>query len=331
MTQKLFLPIVSIFLASCFLHLQANAQVGCCRKPDSLRITSISNTQFCVSWKIKDSFPCDTVRSSVIQYRQIGSPAWITRTVIRNTWQNWISFCDSLQTCKRYEWQVKNNCDSGRTSLFVSGPTIVAPCDTTSCCARPDSLKFDGMFGKRFCVSWKRKDSLPCDSSVGATFRYRRLGSTSWKTVNITYTAGTNKYTYCDTGMICIQYEWQVRTKCSKNNIVTYSNWFNGPVFTFGNCYDKPAVRSNLNSNAQLTVKPNPAKNWLTVSISGLSNSKYILQIFDNNGKLVLTQANNMIGHNKSRTVDISSLNIGLYYLILRNEKETLKTNFIKE
>ena len=76
--------------------------------------------------------------------------------------------------------------------------------------------------------------------------------------------------------------------------------------------------------NDALKVFPNPASNSLQVTFSG-SSGKASMSIYDMNGKLLLSQITlptpNPSGEGNSATIDVSSLNEGVYTLsIITNE-----------
>lgn len=333
-----FVPALLTALLLLFLQSgQLSAQTGCCRPPDSLKLVSITTNRFCVSWKVKDSFPCDSITASIIQFRKVGTTTWTTKTVNFPKGQKLISFCDSVKSCTQYQWQVRNICkkvDSSYSS-WVTGPNFTSFCDTSSCCRLPDSLKFVSWNGSQFCVSWNIKDSMPCDSSIGATIRYKWEGTTVWKTVDVTYTAGQKKYTYCDTATNCRFYDWQVRTKCRRMGVVTYSSYVSGTQFLLNkNCgpIPRPAnpVSSNYEGPLKLLINPNPVTSELIVSTNKILFGNCQLIIVDALGRTRLKQdiiTNQRVLQTKINTEKFST---GLYYIILRGAVGNIKRSFIK-
>lgn len=67
--------------------------------------------------------------------------------------------------------------------------------------------------------------------------------------------------------------------------------------------------------NASMEVFPNPAKNNLTVLLTGISNSPGVLQILDPLGRVVLTQAMSR----NSETISLSSLSAGSYIVVYQH------------
>lgn len=85
-----------IIFLSCQMSLEA--QTSCCRPPDSLKLTSITTNRFCVSWQVKDSFPCDSITASIIQFRKVGTTTWTAKTVNFPKGQKLINFCETTIT-----------------------------------------------------------------------------------------------------------------------------------------------------------------------------------------------------------------------------------------
>ncbi len=331
--QALLLAVV-FALVTPFL---SKAQTGCCRTPDSLKLVSITTNRVCISWQVKDSFPCDSIVSSIIQFRKVGTTTWTTRTVNFPKGQKLINFCDSVKPCTQYQWQVRNVCKKVDSSYsnYVTGPNFTTFCDTSSCCRIPDSLKFVSWNGTQFCVSWNIKDSMPCDSSIGAQIRFKWEGTTIWKTVDVTYSAGQKKYTYCDTATNCRYYDWQVRTKCKRMGVVTYSSWKIGTQFLLNkNCGPIPrkAPESSVTENNKLALllSPNPVTSDLTVFTNKNLSGKYQVTVIDAMGRKWLTQSVKCSQSPIKLKINTNQLKASVYYIIVNGADENLKTSFIK-
>jgi hypothetical protein len=87
------------------------------------------------------------------------------------------------------------------------------------------------------------------------------------------------------------------------------------------NCFDATALRLKGNTNVDVVSNtkvdgvlfPNPAKNEITLKINALFNN---IEIFDSRGRLVLVS--------KEKTIDVSSLQSGVYFVKVIAEKGSL-------
>lgn len=311
------------------------AQDSCCKKPDSLRVVSVTSTQFCVSWIIKPvTPPCDSVVSSTIHYRKVGIDIWTTQTITLSHGQQSVLFCAAASPCTQYEWEVKNDCKRGDSvivsSAWVSGPNFTTPCDTASCCNTPDSLKVVSLSANQFCVSWKVKDSSACDSALGAELQFRPVGGKFWKTATITYTPGVTTYIYCDSILPCTSYEWRVRTICIKKGIISYSAYVYGPGFT-STCKASGKLQSFLQNQLEINVTPNPASGQVRVQLNKSTGSDILCTISDASGKIYVQQRKMQQQKTTDIVLDVSKLLPGIYFIKLVTKSESVVRSFIKE
>ena len=80
--------------------------------------------------------------------------------------------------------------------------------------------------------------------------------------------------------------------------------------------------------SSYIHVLPNPANNFVTISVQNTSYELIDLLLIDRIGRVVLT--NELSGQNKN-TLNVSSLNAGLYFLQLSSEGKLIGTEkFIK-
>jgi len=91
-----------------------------------------------------------------------------------------------------------------------------------------------------------------------------------------------------------------------------------GPSFT---TEKKPMGTEEISSSEKVALYPNPVKDVLYFSASGKATQA---EIYDLNGRLVKTAA---VSNN---SVNVSSLSKGVYFIILRTDKGTVKEKFIK-
>ncbi|MGQ8336066.1 beta/gamma crystallin-related protein [Sunxiuqinia sp. A32] len=81
---------------------------------------------------------------------------------------------------------------------------------------------------------------------------------------------------------------------------------------------------TGASKNSDLLIYPNPANNRLHVEFEG-SVEKMNFSIYNNSGHL------SMKGQLYSNWIDISSLDTGLFFLVIQTDNETLNTKFIKK
>jgi len=134
MKSNIFIALSLCFSFALFTSNSAKAQSGCCPLPDSLTVTSVTDSSFCVKWRISDSIHCDTPKAAILVYRPIGAANWTTVRIFYGSGQVFGTSCDSITSCLKYQWKVRNVCiKNGDTTFtdYVKGPNFTANCDTT--------------------------------------------------------------------------------------------------------------------------------------------------------------------------------------------------------
>lgn len=85
------------------------------------------------------------------------------------------------------------------------------------------------------------------------------------------------------------------------------------------------SIESNKRPLPMINFYPNPAKDQLNISVDDYSNTS--LSIFSMTGNQVITKEL----YSKISTIDVSNLNPGIYAVLIRNERQTIRKIFIKE
>lgn len=134
MRPKTFTSIVAFFVIFILASKVSHAQT-CCSTPDSLTVTSVTDSSFCVRWKIKtDSIHCDSVpHYGQLQYRPVGATNWTTVTMAYSYPFIIATKCDTASPCTKYQWRVRNICLIAGDTIFtsyVSGPRFTTACDS---------------------------------------------------------------------------------------------------------------------------------------------------------------------------------------------------------
>ena len=105
----------------------------------------------------------------------------------------------------------------------------------------------------------------------------------------------------------------------------TSGNWVNAHKSTYFHKTGYVGVNDASSDKTAFAMHPNPASDRITVSISGEGSSS--LFITDVSGKTVMTLEANQAG---PFSVNIESLEAGLYFMELRNEQGAVTRKFIK-
>jgi len=310
------------FLAfSTFSHAQT-----CCKVPDSLKVVSVTDTSFKVSWYVPDSASCDSIIGGTIEWRKAGSTTWLSKTETYTAGHK-ITFTDTASDCTQYQWQVRNECkhgDSTYYSAYVGGTNFSTYCKAT-CCHEPDSLKVVSVTDTSFCVSWVVRDSLPCDSIAHGTIQYRVLNTIPWTTVAVTYSGRRGTINFCDTGSTCARYQWQVSNVCTYKDTTVNSVYVSGPTI-FMLCPPKTfAVTAPA-----IHVYPNPTQSSITLSGTFESEDNSIVTITDVYGAKRLERSISGTGKSLNTNFNIATLPNGLYFITVIHGKAISKTTFLK-
>ncbi|PLX12735.1 MAG: hypothetical protein C0598_05505, partial [Marinilabiliales bacterium] len=73
-----------------------------------------------------------------------------------------------------------------------------------------------------------------------------------------------------------------------------------------------------------LIVYPNPAKNQVTIKLDGVPNGLVDLQLMDSKGKLVIYENHYLTSNSLKSTLNLSTLNNGLYIIVIRSKNQIL-------
>jgi len=132
MKLKLRLHLLLLLFTQLLFIVTVHAQFSCCKLPDSLKVTTVTDSSFCVQWHAKDTSQCDTAKAFQIRYKRVGTSAW-KYTKKRYNGVNICTFCDTVKPCTEYKWQVRNICIHSGDSTFTdwaTGPQFTTICDT---------------------------------------------------------------------------------------------------------------------------------------------------------------------------------------------------------
>lgn len=195
------------------------------------------------------------------------------------------------------------------------------------CCPLPDSLTVTSVTDSSFCVRWRITDSVACDTPHAGTLQYKPVGTTTWTTVQVTYSYPYFYATKCDTARACTKYQWRVRNKCVTSDTTINTAWVVGPRFTT-NCDSTGRTAYSL---GDIRVYPNPAKSNIVVNgiFPNVQRAKISIADMQGNQKLQkeITPLNGVV----KLPVDISMWNKGIYFITVTNGKISSRYSFIKD
>ena len=204
----------------------------------------------------------------------------------------------------------------GKANAGIKAPLV------DSVCCTPDSLRVVSLNYPVFCVRWNVRADDSCRIPQAFEIQWKPLLGTIWKSVLVPYTGGTT-INFCDSVDTCGTYVWRVRTKCDD---VTYSDWVNGPKFTFVCDHDRP-------NNAQyLSISPNPATESITISGKFIRPGLIKISIVNMAGKNVLDKTVNTGSNSLREKISINGWQRGIYFVsILANGVVLNRGSFVKE
>jgi hypothetical protein len=146
------------------------------------------------------------------------------------------------------------------------------------------------------------------------TVKYKKAIGGSWITVTSTDPVLTL------TGLLPeTEYKWKVRSDC--NASPTDKSAFSLITESFTTL---PLKEGDLVMN-NFVITPNPTSDWLTIQMDYITSAYY--QLFSTDGKLVLEGTIN----GSQNTIDVSSLNTGMYIVKLNTNLNTQSLNVIIE
>lgn len=122
--------VFSVFFFACTTIVSAQS---CCPLPDSLSVTKVTDSSFCIKWKVKDSAACNNPFGAILIYRPTTSSNWTSKRIKYDSVTKFYSYCDTLTACLKYQWRLRNVCiQNGDTTFteYVKGPNFNAGCDT---------------------------------------------------------------------------------------------------------------------------------------------------------------------------------------------------------
>jgi len=95
------------------------------------------------------------------------------------------------------------------------------------------------------------------------------------------------------------------------------------------NIVDASPNNINNQNSINISVYPNPAKEFININMTSANNSNAIIRLTDISGKLVLSETKSLSEGNNSMIINTCDLNSGLYILKIQNGNEILNEKIL--
>ncbi len=192
-----------------------------CTIPSNLSVANISTSGATVTWNA-----ASTANNYTLRYRRSGTTSWTQL----NT-SNRSRSLSGLSSGASYQVQVRSNC-TGQSSAY----SAIQQFTTLQTCSTPSNLSVTNLQTTAAQLSWSS-----ANGAIAYTLRYRRVGTTSWSTIDVASTSRSISNLQTNTN-----YEAQVRSLCQGNNTTAYSNSLN---FKTGAVSSPTGCNETVNSN----------------------------------------------------------------------------------
>ncbi len=170
-------------------------------------------------------------------------------------------------------------------------------------CQPPSDLKVISTTDSSAKLGW----TLPTSSIVGQIIHYHPVDYPVWREKLVQPNKESVTLNNLSPGTT---YKWKIESVCADK----ISTWVKGPDFT---------TAASLNPIAKTSIYPNPANNIVTVNYTAEKSGKYIFEITDISGSVLLRkEANAMVGANRV-TLDVSRFFKGVYFINIIKPDQT--------
>lgn len=100
----------------------------CCVLPDSLRVTLVTDSIFCVAWHVPTVPGCHNPFKANVQWKPVDSTGWQSQQIIYSAGTHDTFYCTTGIPGVKYQWRVKHVCkDSAGDNIstaWVKGPNF---------------------------------------------------------------------------------------------------------------------------------------------------------------------------------------------------------------
>jgi len=330
-----------------------------CTVPTSLSVSSIGENTATLSWSSESAANDYTVR-----IRENGTSSWSTLSASSNS-----TGVSGLSADTQYEWQVRSNCSSSNSNYSSSDLfTTDAPVAITYCSASGDDSSYEwiqrvvlgsidntsgdnggyadftsqvanvqrgasasmnvqaAFSGSSYTEYWSVWIDLNQDGTFSSGERLVNGSSSSSNLLSATLNIPSTALTGETRMRVMMKYNAQ-GTPCetfSYGEVEDYTVNITNSTANYAMTDFNSEMLGNEDNIAIYSLYPNPAQDQLNVNIRNLDASKGI-QIYNSNGALVRS----INTGEEINTIDVSSLEKGMYILKANTVKEAVSANFI--
>lgn len=103
------------------------------------------------------------------------------------------------------------------------------------------------------------------------------------------------------------------------------SNWLSGSVIVTGNTCSPLLSTTDFDISSNIKIYPNPATTTVTIDLLSLDHSN--VEVFDSNGRKILTQQLN----DNSNNINIGNLSSGMYLFKVNSDKGSAVSKVVKQ
>jgi Zn-dependent metalloprotease len=264
-----------------------------CGTVSNLTVNNITNTSAGLSFT-----GVSGATSYLIEYKTAAATSWTTLSNSTNTSAN----LSGLSTCTSYNVRVTTYCGTV--------PSVPATANFTSggcTCPTPTNLAIQKLTATSFKLTW-----TAVSGAVSYNIRKRKTTLTNW--TSVPSTTNTNK-TVAAMG-IGSTWEFQVQTVCANGSTSDWTASIYGyPTGLMPETSDPMSLQS-FDLEPNINVYPNPARNILYLSNTGIDNTTVTVNLFEISGRNVYTKTINVNG---TQQLNIATLQKGLYILQISN------------
>ena len=276
------------------------ASIITCGVPQSLSASSITTTSAQLNWALVGG-----ILNYNLSYQQTGTGTWTAISCATNSYS-----LTGLTPNTNYEFMVQSNCGSGNISSFSATLPFVTL--ATNNCDAPNSLiNVTNITSTSAKINWQG-----VGNATNYNVEYKSSSASSWSSATTGYTSivisGLKPSTV---------YAYQIQSNCGGGNVSSFTAQNN---FTTKSA---TGIEQLANNNEQLTIYPNPASSELRITNYELRIEK--IEIENILGQLMTVYNSSF---NTPTSVDVSSLQKGIYFLQATDEKGFKHTaKFVKQ